>query len=273
MAGATQALAHIPQFALSVMRFDSQPFAAFASQLPKPALHADPQAPAAHEAVEFAGMGHTVHAAPHAVASLSATHLVPQRCVAAGHALPQAPAAEHVAVPPVGTGQTVHAAPHAVGSPGATHLPPHAWFGAVHWIPHVSATHVATPPAGTGQGAQAAPQNAGSVVATHLSVQALKPGLHEKLHVEAVHAAVPFVGTGHTLVQVPQWFAVLVGSTHSAPQSRGAVPVQPVVHWKFAPFGAQSGAAAPHFALHAPQLVAFERSVSQPSAAVALQSA
>ena len=152
-------------------------------------------------------------------------------------------------------------------------MAPQAWFGAVHWIPQVSFTHVATPPTGTGQGAQAAPQNAGSVCATHLSVHALKPTLHVKLQVAALHAAVPLAGTGHALLQVLQWVADVWGSAHSAPQRSGADGVQPVVHWKFGPFGAQSGAAGPHFALHAPQLVAFDRSVSQPSAALALQSA
>jgi hypothetical protein len=62
------------------------------------------------------------------------------------------------------------------------------------------------------------------------------------------------------------------GSTHSAPQFSGAPGVQPFVHWNVGPLGAQRGAAAPHFALHAPQLVAFEKSVSQPSPAFALQS-
>jgi hypothetical protein len=273
--GAAQAFPHIPQLRLSVMRFDSQPSAAFMLQLPKLGLHADVQVPVAavHAAVEFAGIGHTVHAAPQAVASVSAEHLVPQRWLPAGQVVPHAPAAEHVAAPPVGTGQTVHAAPQAVGSVGPTHLPAHAWFGAVHWIPHVSATHVATPPAGTGQGAHAAPQNAGSVCATHLSVHALKPTLHVKLQVAALHAAVPLVGTGHAPLHVPQWVADVWGSAHSAPQRSGAEGVQPVEHWKFGPVGAQRGAAAPHFALQAPQLVAFERSVSQPSVAVALQSA
>jgi len=273
--GATHALAHVPQCALSVIRFDSQPSPAIMLQSPKFALHADAQVPVAavHEAVQLGGIGQTVQAAPHAVASVSAAHRVPQRWVPAGHVVPHAPAAEHVAAPPVGTRQTVQAAPQAVGSVGPTHLPAHAWFGAVHWIPHVSLRHVATPPAGTGHGAHAAPQNAGSVCATHLSVQALKPALHVKLQVAALHAAVPLVGTGHALLQVPQWVGDVWGSAHSAPQRSGAEGVQPVEHWKLGPVGAQSGAAGPHFALHAPQLVAFERSISQPSLAVALQSA
>lgn len=63
------------------------------------------------------------------------------------------------------------------------------------------------------------------------------------------------------------------GSTHSAPQLSGAAGAQPLVHWKVGPEGVQNGEAAPHTALHVPQLVAFDRSFSQPSPAVALQSA
>ncbi len=104
-------------------------------------------------------------------------------------------------------------------------------------------------------------------------MHAWNPALHVKLQTPAVHSAVPSVTTGHAVLQLPQWFVLVLGSTHSAPQFSGATGVQPLVHWKFGPFGAQSGAAAAHFALQAPQLVARERSVSQPSVDVALQSA
>ncbi|WP_214676664.1 hypothetical protein, partial [Escherichia coli] len=60
---------------------------------------------------------------------------------------------------------------------------------------------------------------------------------------------------------------------HSAPQLSGAAGVQPFVHWNVGPLGAHRGAAGPQTALHAPQLVDFERSTSQPSAAFLLQSA
>ena len=66
---------------------------------------------------------------------------------------------------------------------------------------------------------------------------------------------------------------VVAGSTHSAPQFSGALAGHPFVHWKPGPMGAQNGAAAAHTELHAPQLVASERSFSQPSAGDALQSA
>jgi hypothetical protein len=53
--------------------------AAFASQLPKPAPHVKPHAFAAHVAVAFAGMGHTVQVGPHAVASVAVAHVAPHK--------------------------------------------------------------------------------------------------------------------------------------------------------------------------------------------------
>ena len=47
-----------PQFAGSRVSEVSQPLAAFPSQSPKPALHVNPQAPAAHVTVAFARAGH-----------------------------------------------------------------------------------------------------------------------------------------------------------------------------------------------------------------------
>ena len=46
-----------------------------------------------------------------------------------------------------------------------------------------------------------------------------------------------------------------------------------MAHAKDAPLGAQAGAVGGHTALHAPHVAGFERSVSQPSAGSALQSA
>jgi hypothetical protein len=57
----------------------SQPFAAFASQLPNPAVQVKAHAPAVHAAVAFAGTGQTVQAAPHAATLVSATHAPAQR--------------------------------------------------------------------------------------------------------------------------------------------------------------------------------------------------
>ena len=179
---ALQGMLHPPQLAVSVAKFDSQPFAGSASQLPKPAEHVNPQASAAQVAVAFAGTGHTAQVGPHARRSVFAA---------------QVPA----------------------------------------------------------------------------TVQAWKRGLHVKVQTLAAQAVVPFSTAGHLMLQPPQWFSLVFESTQSAPHLSGATGVQPSVHWKDAPAGAQSGAAAPQIALHDPQLVALERSVSQPSAAFALQSA
>jgi hypothetical protein len=216
---------HCPQFRGSLAKVASQPLAAFASQLPKPALHVNPQASAVHVAAALAG-----------------------------------------------TGQTVQAAPHAVGSVGAVHLPAQALFGGVHFSPQVSLTHVAAPPAGTGHGVQSGPQAVGSVLARHLPPHAWKLALQVNVHAPAVQALVELATTGHLMLQPPQWFVLVTGSTHSAPQFRGAPGVQPFVHWNVGPEGAHSGEAAPQTALQAPQLAAFERSVSHPSPGVALQS-
>lgn len=52
-----QAFGQLPQWAMSVFRLDSQPFATFPSQLPNPALHpAIWQTPVVHEPVAFAGL-------------------------------------------------------------------------------------------------------------------------------------------------------------------------------------------------------------------------
>ena len=170
----------------------------------------------------------------------------------------------------------MQAAPHANGSlsaaPAPTHLAPHRWLGAAHDIPHASAMQVAVPPAGAGHAVHAGPHVAGSVDATHAPPHLWNWGLHVKEHCAVVHALVAFATTGHLALHPPQLSTLVIGSTHWAPQFSGAAGVHPLVHWNDWPAGAQSGAAAAHAALQAPQLLGFDRSVSQPSAAVALQS-
>ena len=215
-----------PQFSGSDANVASQPLAALPSQLPKPALHVKPQVDAAHVGAALGG-----------------------------------------------TGQTVQAGPHAVGSVSPTHLFAHAWSGALHLMPQTSETHVALPPAGTGQAMQSGPHVAGSVLAAHLPEHAWNIGLQVNVQVAAAHAIVALVTGGHLTLQPPQLLTLVWGSTHSAPQFRGAIGVHPFVHWNEPPAGAHSGFAAAHTALQAPQLVAFERSASQPSALLPLQSA
>ena len=94
-----------------------------------------------------------------------------------------------------------------------------------------------------------------------------------KAHAAALHAIVAFATTGHLMLQPPQLFGLVWGSTHSAPHATGAPGVHPFVHWNEGPAGAQSGAAAAHTELQVPQVVAVERSTSQPSTLLALQSA
>ena len=50
---------HAPQFSRSVAVLTSQPFVAIPSQLPKPALHVKPQAPAEQVVVALARAGQT----------------------------------------------------------------------------------------------------------------------------------------------------------------------------------------------------------------------
>ena len=168
-----------------------------------------------------------MQATPQAVTSASGAHLPAQGWVPTGHAGWQAPAV-HTAEPPPGTAHTVHAAPHAVASVSEAHLAPaHAW----------------------------------------------NVGLHVALQTPIVHALTALATFAHGAPQPPQWFVLVIGSTHTASHLRGSVGAHPLVHWNVGPFGAQSGATAPHTALHPPHDVAFDRSVSQPSAAFALQSA
>lgn len=122
---------HAPQLSGSVAKVVSQPFAGVASQLPKPALHVNPQALAAHVATAFGGTGHTVQAAPQAVGSVGAVHLPPHALLGAAHVIPHV-SAMHVAAPPGGTGQAVQAGPQAVGSVVPTHVPAQAWNCALH---------------------------------------------------------------------------------------------------------------------------------------------
>ena len=169
-------------------------------------------------------------------------------------------------------------APQCAGSLARSASQPLAAFAsqlpkpALHVKPHTPATQVAVAPAGAGHTVHAAPHAVGSVSATHAPAHAWKRGLHVKPHTPPEQAAVPFATTGQAMLQELQLLVLVLGSTQVSPHLSGAAGVQPFVHWKLAPTGAQSGEPIPQLALQAPQLVAFERSVSQPSAATWLQS-
>jgi hypothetical protein len=104
-------------------------------------------------------------------------------------------------------------------------------------------------------------------------LHALNWAAQVNVHAPAAHFSVPLGTAGHLTLHPPQWFTLVSGSTHSAPHASGAPAVQPFEHWKVGPMGAHIFAVAGQTALHAPQLVACERSTSQPSAGFALQSA
>jgi hypothetical protein len=188
----------------------SQPFAAFASQLPKPALHATPHAPAAQVAVPLAGTGQTVQAAPHASGSLSVapgvTHFAPQRWLGAAHVIPQV-SATHVAVPPAGAGHAVHAGPHAVGSVVGLHAPAHAWNCGLHVNEQTDAVHALVALATTGHFTPHAPQLSTLVVGfTHCAPQlsgaaAVQPSVHANVCPEGAQSG---VGAGQTALHAPQ---------------------------------------------------------------------
>jgi len=124
-----------------------------------------------------------------------------------------------------------------------------------------------------GQTMQAAPQAAASVSAAHPPAHAWNDGLQVALHTPRVHALIAFATSAPLLAQPPQWFVLVIGSAHSAPHLRGAIAGHPFVHWNDAPLGAQSGASSGQVPLQPPQVAGFERSLSQASAAFALQSA
>lgn len=193
----------------------------------------------------------------------------------AAHVSVHAPAV-HAAAAFAPPGHTAHVGPHAAGvltSAFATHRSPHFVNPALQVNPHAFDAQVARPFAGTGHAMQSGPHAVGSVFVLQAPAHAWKFGLHVNVQTPAAQPVVALATSGHLMLQPPQWFVLESGSTQSAPQARGAAGVQPFVHWKPAPAGAHSGAAAPQTALHAPQLVAFDRSVSQPSPPLPLQSA
>ena len=180
----------------------------------------------------------------------------------------------HVALAFAGAVHWTQPAPHAFGSVFDAHVWPQRCEFSPHDSPHVPLLHVAVPPPGVGHGEHDAPQLFASLLLTHLPPQLWKPALQTMPHEPCAHVAWPLVGEGHAFGQLPQCVTVELKSTHWLPQSVGAWPEQPFVQAKPPlELGAQFGAPDPHAALHAPQWVACERSVSQPSSGLPLQSA
>jgi hypothetical protein len=97
--------------------------------------------------------------------------------------------------------------------------------------------------------------------------------LQARLHDPAEHRALPLATVGQLLVHEPQWFTSEVGSTQLEPQSMGVGAVQLAAQVYEAPTRRQSGIAPEHVVPQLPHEVGAERSASQPSDAVPLQSA
>ena len=105
--------------------------------------HEIPHAPPPHVACPAPlGTVHTVHAAPHCVASASAAHALPHLWKPALHAKPQL-VPSHVAYPFAGVPHGVHDVPHVSGLALSAHALPHAWYPELHANPHALDAHVA----------------------------------------------------------------------------------------------------------------------------------
>lgn len=101
--------------------------------------------PPVHLAAPFGSVGHTVHAIPHAVASLSAGHRSPHLWVpvpqSKSHLVPS-----HLAcVAPAGTGHGVHDVPHALMSITDGHSPLHRCCPGGHALPQLAAASTQAP--------------------------------------------------------------------------------------------------------------------------------
>jgi hypothetical protein len=97
--------------------------------------------------------------------------------------------------------------------------------------------------------------------------------LHVKVQRPPTHAVDAWSTSGHFAAHEPQWSTLVSGETHCVPQRIGAAAVQPVEHSNVFPFAMQTGLEGGQIVPQRPQLVARDRFVSQPSAALRLQSA
>lgn len=98
--------------------------------------------------------------------------------------------------------------------------------------------------------------------------------MHVKLHAPLAHAACAWATVVvHALPHPSQSVALLAVLTHVVPHAVGVSAGQAVAHAYVPPELPHTGVVPVHAVLHPPQVAACERSVSQPSSAVPLQSA
>lgn len=259
----------LPQFCV-VLRAVSHPFAAFASQLPKPLLHAMLQAPPPQLAVPFVAL----HALPHVPQweTLPRT-LVSQPLPALPSQLPNPALQAIVQTEPTQLGVpfvALHAAPHPpqcctlllvlISQPSAA-PPLQSAKGATHDPhPHVPPTQFGTPD-GHEQTVPHAPQ---WVVVVFLFVSQPFCALPSQLPYGAVqvgeqapatHAVLPFALVQAEL-HAPQWPAVVcrfVSHPFDAIPSQLPKPALQAPSWQAPPKHVADALAKLHTALHAPQ--------------------
>lgn len=158
-----------------------------------PVLQTMPHAPPLHTAVPLGSVGHFVHAAPQAVASLSAEQPVPHLWKpllhVKSHFVPS-----QVAVPPAGAVQVVHdVAPHEAMLVFWLQMPPQLCEAVSHALLQAMA------------------------LSMHAPAHSFLPVGHVPLHVPpAVHVAVPPVTGGHALHDLPH-VATSVSLAHEVP--------------------------------------------------------
>jgi hypothetical protein len=160
----------------------------FPLQLWYPELQRTEHAPFWQIAVPFASTGHFVHAAPQALASSSAAHVVPHWWRPVAQVNPQVPLVHVVLTEPVGAGQGVHDALHEAAAVSEEQIPlqlcvpegqlPHTAVASMqaplqsfcvpgHVPPQTPAVQVAVPPVMAGHAVHEVPQLAGSVSLRH----------------------------------------------------------------------------------------------------------
>jgi hypothetical protein len=93
-----------------------------------------------------------------------------------------------------------------------------------------------------------------------------------KLHMLLAQVTWPLATAAHAFVQLPQWLRLTVVSTHVPPHSVGSGALHAAAHAYDPGEPAQTGALDMHTFMHAPQLAVCDRSVSQPSSWLPLQS-